>query len=79
MVFSIWGIHRETKARLGYTVRMARRNLEERNTRKLYKNSGGTILVSVPIELIRELKWRDGQKVVVKKRRKGLLIEDWRK
>lgn len=58
---------------------MPRRMLEERNTRKLYKNSGGTILVSVPIEIVRELGWRDGQKVVVKKRGKGLLIEDWKK
>ncbi len=58
---------------------MARRTLEERNVRKLRKNSGGTVLVSLPIEIIRELKWRDGQKVVVKKRGQGISIIDWEK
>jgi hypothetical protein len=57
---------------------MPRKPLEERNVRKLYKNSGGTVIVSLPIELIRELKWRDGQKVVVNKRGKGIEIVDWK-
>ncbi len=57
---------------------MARQKLEERNVRKLRKNSGGTTLVSLPIEIIRELKWRDGQKVVVKKKGKGIYIGDWK-
>ena len=56
---------------------MARRKLEERDIRKLLKNSGGSIQLTLPIEIIRALKWRDGQKVVVKKRGKGILIEDW--
>jgi len=57
---------------------MARRSLDERNVRKLFKNSGGSVIVTLPIEMVRELKWRDGQKVVVKKRGEGLLIEDWK-
>jgi antitoxin component of MazEF toxin-antitoxin module len=57
---------------------MARQKLEDRNTRKLRKNSGGTVLVSLPIELVRELKWRDGQKVVVKKWGEGIVIADWK-
>jgi len=57
---------------------MARRKLEEREVRKLYKNTGGTVLVSLPIEVVHELGWRNGQKVVVKKRGKGILIEDWK-
>jgi len=56
---------------------MARKKLEERHVRKLLKNTGGTMLVSLPIEVVRELKWRDGQKVVVKKRGEGILIADW--
>ncbi len=35
--------------------------------------------VTLPIELVRELGWREKQKVVVKKRGSGLLIEDWKK
>jgi Ni/Co efflux regulator RcnB len=58
---------------------MPRKPLEERNVRKLYKNSGGTVIVSLPIEVVRELKWRDGQKVVVTKRGDGVAIEDWKK
>ena len=57
---------------------MGRRKLEDREMRKLRKNSGGTVLVSLPIEIVRELKWRDGQKVVVKKRGEGILITDWK-
>lgn len=58
---------------------MARRKLEDRNIRKIQKDSRGSVRVTLPIELIRELKWRDGQKIVVKKRGKGLLIEDWKR
>ena len=58
---------------------MARRSLEERNIRKLLKNSGGSIQVTLPIEFIRELKWRDKQKVVVKKSGSKLIIEDWKR
>jgi len=58
---------------------MARRPLDNRNTRKLYRNSGGTVLVSLPKEIISSLKWRDGQKVVVEKRGKEVIIKDWKK
>ncbi|MFT7507811.1 MAG: hypothetical protein ACI92I_000980 [Acidimicrobiales bacterium] len=58
---------------------MARRKLEDREVRKLYKTTAGSVLVSLPIELVRELKWRDGQKVVVKKRGEGISIVDWKK
>lgn len=56
---------------------MARRSLEERNIRKLNRvGRGRTISVTLPIELIRELGWREKQKIVVKKRGQGLIIED---
>jgi len=56
---------------------MARRKLTERGVRKLSKTGGGSITVTLPIELIRELKWREKQKVVVKKRGNKLVVEDW--
>ena len=56
---------------------MARRDLKDRNTRKLYKNSGGTTLVSLPKEIVDALRWRDGQKVVVRRSGKHILIKDW--
>ncbi|MFT5036640.1 MAG: antitoxin component of MazEF toxin-antitoxin module [Candidatus Azotimanducaceae bacterium] len=56
---------------------MARRSLNERSIRKLTKTGGGSITVTLPIEIVRELKWRDKQKVVVTKRGKGIFIADW--
>jgi antitoxin component of MazEF toxin-antitoxin module len=58
---------------------MARRKLEDRNIRKLLKNSGGSIQVTLPIDSVRELGWRDKQKVVIKKSGNKLIIEDWKK
>ncbi|GAI36178.1 unnamed protein product [marine sediment metagenome] len=57
---------------------MARRKLEQRNTRKLFRTGrGATVAVTLPIEIVRELKWREKQKVVIRKRGKGILIVDW--
>ena len=58
---------------------MARRKLGERSIRKLIKLGNGSIAVTLPIELVRMLKWRAKQKVVVKRRGKRLIIEDWKK
>ncbi len=57
---------------------MARRRLEDKNVRKLQKTGNGSVSVTLPIELVRELKWREKQKVVVRRRGKGLVIEDWK-
>ncbi len=57
---------------------MPRRTLENRNVRKLYKNSGGSVMITLPIELVRNLKWRDGQKVVVSQKNDSLIITDWK-
>ena len=58
---------------------MSTRKVENRNIRKLGKSGGGaSISLTLPIDIIRELKWRDNQKVVVKKRGKGILITDWK-
>lgn len=58
---------------------MARRSLAERNVRKLNKvGRGRTMAVTLPIELVRELGWREKQKVVVKKKGQTLVIEDWK-
>lgn len=59
---------------------MARRSLNERNVRKLTRTGrGGSISVTLPIEEIRSLGWREKQKVVVKRVHGGLLIRDWKK
>ncbi len=59
---------------------MAQRPFEERNIRKLTKTGRGrTMSVTLPIELVRELGWKEKQKVVVTKRGEKLVIEDWKK
>ena len=55
-----------------------RRKLSEKHIRKVYKK-GASYALTLPIEIIRELKIREGQKLVVRKRGKGILIEDWKK
>ncbi len=57
---------------------MPRRNLEDRNTRKIFK-SGKSYCLTLPIEMVRELGWREKQKLTVKKIKDGLTIKDWKK
>jgi len=40
---------------------------------------GRSMGLTIPIDMIRDLKWRERQKVVVKKVGKRLIIEDWKK
>ena len=57
---------------------MGRRNINERNIRKLTKVGGGaSISITLPIEIVRKLKWRDGQKVVVEEKNGKIIITDW--
>jgi bifunctional DNA-binding transcriptional regulator/antitoxin component of YhaV-PrlF toxin-antitoxin module len=58
---------------------MANKNSKERTIRKLTKVGNGSISVTIPIEDIRELGWREKQKVVVKRKGKKLIITDWKK
>lgn len=49
----------------------------EHNVRVLQKNNTGSYSVSLPVEVIRALKWQQGQKLTVEKRGKTLVIQDW--
>jgi len=57
---------------------MGRKKIQQEENRKIQK-SKGSYFVSLPIGEMRELKWRGGQKVVVKRRGKGFVINDWKK
>jgi len=58
---------------------MARQKIENRNIRKLTRiGNGNSICLTLPIEYVRELGWKDKQKVVVAKHGKKLIIEDWK-
>jgi len=58
---------------------MALRKQRDLSIRKLTKVGGHSIATTIPIELVRELGWRERQKVVVKKHGNGILITDWKK
>jgi antitoxin component of MazEF toxin-antitoxin module len=58
---------------------MPTRKFEDRGIRKLTKVGKQSIAVTIPIEIVRELKWREKQKVTVKRVRGGVLIKDWKK
>lgn len=60
---------------------MARRELNKRNIRKITKSGGYSYSVTLPIEAVKELKWRQGQKIEVEvdKKKQRLIIKDWSK
>ena len=55
---------------------MGRRSLKEKNIRKIQR-SHKTYYVSIPLDIAKNLKLRERQKVVVKQRGKKITIEDW--
>jgi len=57
---------------------MANKKFDQRNIRKIVK-TGSSWYVSIPIEILKKLRWREKQKVVVKKINGGVQIKDWRK
>ncbi len=57
---------------------MARRKIVNSNVRKILR-TGGSLFITLPISMIKELKWRSKQKVTVKKRGNKLIIQDWEK
>jgi len=55
-----------------------RRKLGEKSVRKIYKH-GGSYAITLPIEVMGALGWRNKQKIIVKKRGKGIVVADWKK
>jgi bifunctional DNA-binding transcriptional regulator/antitoxin component of YhaV-PrlF toxin-antitoxin module len=58
---------------------MPRRQLKEKNIRKLTKVGRGSLAVTIPVEMRTQLGWREKQKVIVKKSGRKIIIEDWKK
>lgn len=52
---------------------------KNKNIRKITKLGGSSYAVTIPISIMRKLKWRERQKVVVKLRGKKITIQDWEK
>ena len=60
---------------------MPGKKLKDKNIRKLMKmgRGGGSMGLTLPIEIIKKLKWRERQKVVVNLRGQTITIKDWKK
>jgi len=58
---------------------MARRKLQEKNIRKLTRVGRSSLAVTIPIEMVKKLKLRERQKVVLNLRGSKITIEDWKK
>jgi len=53
--------------------------IEDHHIRNLQKTAGGsTYIISLPIDVVRELEWQSKQKLVVRKHGEGILIKDWK-
>lgn len=55
---------------------MTMRKMENSEIRKIFRH-GDSRAITLPAELLRELGWRDNQKLVAKKYGNGILIQDW--
>jgi hypothetical protein len=55
---------------------MARRKLEEHNIRKLMKLGETSYVISIPIEMVREMDWKKKQKLVVTRYGDGIMIRE---
>lgn len=60
---------------------MTTKKLADKNIRKLMRmgRAGGSLGLTIPVEIVKELKWKERQKVKVKISRKRVIISDWKK
>jgi len=54
------------------------RKLEEKNIRKLTRLGKTSLVVSIPVEIIKSLGWGEKQRVTVKKINGAVVIRDYR-
>lgn len=53
--------------------------MPEKHTRKLtVTGSAGTYYVTLPKEIVKGLRWKKGQKMVVTREKDSIVIKDWR-
>ncbi|RLC38342.1 hypothetical protein DRH27_02480 [Candidatus Falkowbacteria bacterium] len=47
--------------------------------RKIIKNSRGSYYINIPKEIIRKLRWKEGQRLEVDYKGQAVIITDWKK
>jgi len=56
------------------------RQIQNQQIRKLGRTGrGASVYLTLPIAIVRALKWKENQKVVVKKHGRSIIIKDWKK
>jgi hypothetical protein len=58
---------------------MARQNIDNKNVRKLGKTGNAnspSFYVTLPVDIVRGMNWGEGQKVIIKRSRQKIVIEE---
>jgi antitoxin component of MazEF toxin-antitoxin module len=58
---------------------MSDKKESEKNIRKLTRVGKTSLCVTIPVEMVKELKWKERQKVVLNLKGGKITIEDWKK
>lgn len=58
---------------------MSTQKLEDKNVRKITKVGRSSLCVTLPIEMVRKLGWKEKQKVKASRIKGGIVIRDWKK
>ncbi len=58
---------------------MTTRKTKDKNIRNLTRVGRSSLAVTIPMDIVQELKLRERQKVVVRRVGKKIVIEDWKK
>ncbi|KKQ12563.1 MAG: hypothetical protein US30_C0020G0002 [Candidatus Moranbacteria bacterium GW2011_GWF2_36_839] len=59
--------------------KISNKKMKDKNTRKLTRVGKRSLGITLPAEEVRELGWKEKQKLIVKKVRGGFLVKDWRR
>lgn len=57
---------------------MSTRKLEDKNIRKITRVGKSSLCVTLPVEMVNELGWKEKQKVKASRIKGGIVIRDWR-
>lgn len=50
-----------------------------KNIRKIIKNGRGSYYINIPKVLMDEIKWKERQKLIIKRSGQKIIISDWKK
>ncbi|RJQ13435.1 AbrB/MazE/SpoVT family DNA-binding domain-containing protein [Candidatus Parcubacteria bacterium] len=55
-----------------------RRKLKEKNIRKLARMGNRSLGLTLPVEMVNKLGWREKQKVLLRMKGKQIIVKDWK-